>query len=352
MKKFLSTILMGSMLSGSYAFASDQNFQAPPLPNTPVVHYLQKIGASLAYSGTYAGFDGYISDVGGRKTMIYLIPNDGQHFIAGSILDSNGVNVTLKSASEEEAKLADAIKQLKERASASAAGLQNTGLAPTTDNNPLPVEKTAPPALQAPIASITPNVDSVEDANADLSVKWINDKINKGTLERDVKNTAYFYEGNVNDPAVYLVADPQCPYCHEAWNELSQLMDAHHFSVHIILSNALPGSDSLVNQILGNPNIVQVWSQGVGSRGNVAIPHVLQEGSRDWQNADQYRMKNNQFANKYRNLIADANVNGVPIIMYVGKDGKVRAREGIHTGKDSLDAMKAFLSGLPNWKHF
>lgn len=351
MKKFLSTILMGSILSGSYAFADNQNFQAPPLPNTPVVHYLQKIGASLAYSGTYAGFDGYISDVGGRKTMIYLIPNDGQHFIAGSILDSNGVNVTLKSASEEEAKLADAIKQLKERASASAAGLQQSGPLPV-EGNPLPVEKPAS-VLQAPVNTPVVEASPVqEDANADLSLKWIGDKISKANLERDVKNTAYFYEGNVNDPAVYLVADPQCPYCHEAWSELSQLMDAHHFSVHIILSNALPGSDSLVNQILGNPNIVQIWSQGVGSRDNVAIPHILAEGSRDWQNADQYRMKNNQFANKYRSLIGDTTVNGVPIIMYVGKDGKVRAREGIHTGKDGLDAMKAFLSGLPNWKHF
>lgn len=363
---FPRRLLMGAgLLVGSLSFAGVGHAQdANHVPDTQSTAYLKNIGARLALIDSHPdiGLDGYISDVKGKKTTVYLLtgPNGGRYFMVGSLFDANGNNLTLKSVSDEEQKLTDAIRQLKNRTEAAdqitkqqqdAFGDVKPIAAPVSDN-PLPVS--AAPALQVPsgdsetakVASLAADSSNTED----LSGQWVNDKITQGVLRRDVERTAYFYEGNENDPVVYLVADPQCPYCHAAWGMLSSLMAQHHFSVRVILTGVLPGSDALVTQLLANSDVVQVWQKGAGSKDGVPVPNAVTVGSKDWQAAEQYRNMNAAFAKKYRAVTGTSpQSNGVPILMYAGKDGKIRSMQGIYTGKEKLDAMKAFLSGLPNW---
>lgn len=356
MKKFLSILMLSTIMTGSTVALADDDMHAPSLPNTPAVQYLKRIGAHLAYVNTEAGLPGYVSEINGHRTIIYLLP-DGKNFFVGSIMDNNGTNLTLKSANEEEEKLTSALRQLKEKAEASASDFGSVSSNPSPSpisNNPLPTTP-APQGLksEAPVApqAITTPADSTP-INQDVSTNYINSKISASELLADVKKTAYFEEYNNNEsaPAVYLVADPACPFCHIAWGMLNDLMKTHNFSVHVILSNALPGSEALVNQLFANSDIVNVWNSGAGSKDGVAIPNVAKVGSQEWNSADAFRLKNNMFAEKYRSLTTSGSKNGVPIIMYVGVDGKVRAEQGVYVGKDRLDAMKAFLSGLPGWK--
>lgn len=378
MKKILQALTVTTALAccGSNAFADNtmNNMSVSQSPantnqNTPVMLYLKNIGASLAYVKTEAGLPGYMSDIKGHRTMIYLLP-DGEHFLVGSMLNSQGKNLTLTAASEEESKLTEALRQLKERASANAGDL---GISQSSNSsNPLPISNTPnnavnvgmpnfdnnsplPSTPEASVSAVENNGQSVvipTSINQDVSTGFINSKINSSELSKDILKTAYFEEYHEKgSPVVYFVADPQCPYCHQAWDMLSTLMKKHKFSVNVILSDALPGSDRMVTQLLGNQNIVQLWNQGVGSKDGIPIPESLKVGSENWRTSDMYRLNNNKFASKYNQLIRknNSNSNGVPILMYVGKDGKVRAEEGVYTGADKLDAMKAFLSGLPGW---
>lgn len=371
-KQLLAALSITTALSVTGVAMADTPV-APQIPsNTPVLQYLNKIGASLAYVTTEGGLPGYMSDIKGHRTMIYLLP-DGEHFLVGSILNSQGTNLTLKAANEEESKLTEALKQLKERASSNdlmsggtTSQVQTPSIQANVENstgNPLPVTtsdninngiKVAAPTVQPIQSEVLPPVSEPPIIiQQDVSTGYINPKISKAELQKDILKTAYFeeFKHSASDPVVYLIADPQCGYCHQTWEMLSTLMKNHKFAVNVILSDALPGSDKAVTQLLANNDIVSLWDKGVGSKDGVAIPNVVQVGSQQWNTADIYRLKNNKIAAKYSSLTRKdgSNSSGVPIIMYVGKDGKVRSEQGIYTGPDKLDAMKAFLSGLPDW---
>ena len=392
MRKSIFAMLLAGTALMPVAHADDSSISIKGLPDTPAVNYLKKIGASFAYIGKAGDFDGYVSEVDGHKQIIYLIPGDPNHFIVGSVLDSDGHNLTLLSAHQEEEKLSDAIKQLqviRDKASANAQGLDltsNTAPAPNaTATNPMPTKDGDVSSISTPPADVTNDsapaettkttqtvVSNKKDAEVFDPAFMKNVVFEPGKMKDDsgpfivdfdpkefiadvtnqhgAKNqTANFTVGDENShlPTVYMIADPQCPFCHAAWAQLHSIWDGK-FNVEIILADFLPGSDKVVDQLLAHDNVGNLWLQGLGSKDGVLVTNSVPETSYAWKKADEYRTKNNDpFARKFQELFAKNGQTGVPVLAYVGADGKLRAREGVNVGENGLDIMKIFLSGLP-----
>ena len=338
--------------------------------NTPQLDYLlNNAHASLTAIapldiGGGQKLDGVAFDIGGKKSTGYLTPN-GQYFIIGVAIDSSGHNVTMEALSREEAKLASALKQagaLVKQSDQQALGLTGsasdtlpvagdgdvagaqplkTPVIPTASATPLLVKEAAATPTPAP-------VQAKEDP------RWATSKFTAAELSKDLDGTAFFRVGRHDSPNVVLVANPKCPFCHLAWQQLKPYIDSGKISVSVVLVDILPTSERNIRTIgnlpdarsvvmlLANPAIDKAWIDGQGSSDDAAIVETTRVGSREWNDAYSYLTSNDQFRDKYQPLFAADEKSGVPILVYTNKDGKAYGREGVSTPED----MKSFLGGI------
>lgn len=333
--------------------------------NTPQLDYLKnKAHASLTSIapldiGGGQKLDGVAFDIGGKKSTGYLTPN-GQYFIIGVAIDSSGHNVTMEALSREEAKLASALKQagaLVKQSDQQALGL--TGGA----SDALPVSGDGDVAGAQPLKTPTPAPAPVKEVAGPTQAappapkedpRWATSKFTASELSKDLDGTAFFRVGRHDSPNVVLVANPKCPFCHLAWQQLKPYIDSGKISVSVVLVDILPTSERNIRTIgnlpdarsvvmlLANPAIDKAWIDGQGSSDDAAIAETTRVGSREWNDAYSYLTSNDQFRDKYQPLFAADEKSGVPILVYTDKDGKAYGREGVSTPED----MKSFLGGI------
>ncbi len=366
---------------------------APPMnippgmdPKTiPALSPLAKKGDNFIYLGGDGGSPGYFISNSSQQppayTTVYVTP-DGKHDVIGIMIGELGENVTAKQVSDNAnlGKIKAIVTRQAEAqatpetqnavaaaaspeppaqdtspvASAPQAAPQAAQPAPQTQllatasptpqaGAPAAAQITTPPAIQPPPTA--PAAPTYAPANQQAATGAMGGgleappatiaapAVSEQAFMSAVIGAAKFrvgYPGNPGPPVVYLIADPQCPHCHEAWEEMKPLIMAHKITVQVILVDALPGSSKLSEEILTNPRPGLVWLNGWADHPELIQPSPAVTGA-DYQQAQTYLADNMAFVNTFKKTVDGKQVNtitAVPFIAYKGNDGIWRAEQG------------------------
>ena len=240
-------------------------------PTPPELEALQKSGTKLTYLGNDGGVDAYLGENSVGKMQVFYITPDGKHMIAGLMFRADGVNVT---------------------------GLQVARM-----------EQRLHPNAASPYLS----------------------KMDQKAFLAEFNKAAWFTIGKDDLPMLYMVVDPQCPYCHKAWSEIKDRIAQGKFSARIVMTSILDGSDPKAASILGRKNPGAAWLRGEGSSEIVDVqPAPADEMAR----GKAALTLNKAFSGKIK-------LTGTPFLAYVGKDGKFYSIDGL---PDDLDGFLAHLT--------
>lgn len=374
-----------------------QNPRANELPKA--LGILINNGTKVAALGDDGGVSGYLSESPEGKTIsVYVMP-DSNYVILGTMfrLDDGGksfyvtgdqisrlksrlveakrladetrrqADLARNQADEAERKLTIAQQQLKpDNSSSLQINLAGGATLPIISSSTPPVlTPVAPPATPVTVSpsvtssalppvtttntsNLTPvNPTPVNTTNANVDMKKFVSPLDKtkvlNLLDHDV---AWFSLGANDAPAIYMVADPQCPFCHAALEKLLPLIDDRRVKINIIISDRFEsGSNPFAVSLLmqSNPGLTMynTFSHMVNGVLVPAVPlkplDASLKDSADAQKADSYVKMNNKFID---NITIKGEKFGTPFFAYVGKDGVLYSTFG-------LDDLGSFLSNLP-----
>jgi hypothetical protein len=360
-KMFLSMLLLISTTGVSLAQTPDSSvsyvgngdptqtigdpLNAPNLPSE--LKYLKDQGTTLTYLGKQDGIDGYLLEKDNVNQTCYLTP-DGTGIICGILwgpgsLDQTGVQV--HDLQEREKAVID--KQKKNNpdsltGTTSSLVPNNTGPTSTTSTSASTNTITAPVSPQSSTNIVNENESLVKLPNTINSEVKIGDSnnvvtplqsevegentnylstLNKDSFLQQVNQVGWFSVGYPNTPIVYMIVDPQCPYCHAAWEKLAPMALAHKLTVKIIMIAGLPGSEPLAISILSQANPALAWEGGEGSTDGMEIPAPPAENTQAYSSALLRLTVNTAFA---KNI----GLNATPFLAYVGSDGNLYSVQG------------------------
>src|SRR3546814_15191815 len=89
-----------------------------------------------------------------------------------------------------------------------------------------------------------------------------------------------------------MVVDPQCPFCHQAWERLRPLVIAKKLQIRIVMIAGLSGSEPLARSILAMPEPGKAWLDGKGSVRGVEVKPMAHSGPAEWMQAGQHLSRN------------------------------------------------------------
>jgi protein-disulfide isomerase len=373
---FASALMIGSILSSSVW--AQTKLPVPvagnpvdPLGNRnqelpPALRFLQSQGVKLTSMGDADGLQSYLGeDPSGAKQTFYITPG-GKMAIAGLAFRADGVNYTglqivdiqrrfeanriqveekTRQAEAEAKKLRDQANSLDEQ-SHQLDGAKNqlggnlnsmtfgNGRAPTpavpvtkpAEATPTPtstlvapapvVPPLAPLSQASPIGGASLPVPSTPASNnsADKFVSLIPQARFNELMDTQV---AWFKVGVENTPVVYMVADPQCPFCHRAWAALRNKINNGELTVRVILIAGLPDSQDKAVSILSRANPGQAWNLGEGSVEGVKIAPSPDTNSEAYRKGMERLTANMTFVNEMKII------KSTPYFIYTGKDGRL-----------------------------
>lgn len=327
--KFVGLLAAAAASFASPAFAqSDATAAADnPLANLrndlpPAIRYLQAQGVKLTFLGEEGGMRGYLGESPtGRMQTFYVAP-DGNHVVAGLLFRNGGINVTGVQIGEMQSRFEAALEK---NGSASPAAASPSAAASTA-------EQAAAASANLLSGAEGQSNTAVETTAASAAEKWRSDR-DQAAFEARVGEAAWFTVGVQEAPVLYMVADPQCPYCHRAWESLRPLVLTKKIQLRVIMIAGLQGSEPLVRSILAMPEPGKAWLDGQGSARDVEVQPLAEPGSAEWEAGGVHMASNQSFAR-------DLDIRGTPFLIYVGKDGGVYESSGLPTDQD------AFLSAL------
>ena len=271
----------------------------------PVLIWLESQGVVLTALGEEGGLSAYLGEApGGRMQVFYLTP-DGQHIVAGMMFREGGSNVTAAQLAAMRERFNAERRRIQEQEGRMATAQQALGggleqaLTPAPQRSPVPSPSETRP---------TPSEPSAERVAF------------RDRIIRAVEATAWFSLGREGAPVVYMLADPQCPHCHNVWAQLRPRIEAGEIMVKIILVGALPGSEERAISILSRSEPGRAWLAGEGST-NARVAPPPPETSRQFQVAQRLLRANLDFAR-------EAGIKGTPWLAYVDRDGELRTVEG------------------------
>ena len=316
----------------------------------PVVSWLQSQGVKLTFLGEEGGVRGYLGESANGKMQTFYVMPDGNHVVAGILFRSGGTNVTGVQIGEMRARFDAAAADLGAQTVQGPDGVSNVAAAPAeppaSQETPEaaaaapaePVENPAPPAAPAvpeatevpspeapaPAASIgdvtlPPAEGPAADAVGNPSELWIS-KIDKDVFLAAAEKTPFFEVGTRNAPAtLWMVADPQCPFCHKAWDHVRQSVYAKNLKVRVIMIAGLPGSDVIARDILARPLPARAWLDSNAGRNHKV---EIVEGSPEWEKAGEFLEMNMEFARQF-------GVDRTPFLGYMADDGQFYSALGL-----------------------
>lgn len=346
----------------------------------PVLRFLQAKGVKLTSLGTEGGLPAYLGESPNSQMQIFYVAPDGEHVLAGLMFDSQGNNITGVQLGEMQRRFEAAQKQLG-KAPPTAPGAPQAGpeaseaskaqAAPApAPEGPKPVQasgssgielppapqggstgvpvpaaqapapKVSVPASQAPAATPAAKLEKQSAADpvevkpvvtAASAEKWVS-SLDRGAVERALNDTPWFRVGLESAPAVYMVVDPQCPFCHAAWARLKDLVWARKIQVRVIMIAGLKGSLPKAISILSRePG--KAWFAGEGSTDGVEIAAPPAENSAEYALGQKALVKTAAFVRQF-------GLNRTPTLLYIGKDNRLYSSEGLP------EDVGAFLAGL------
>ncbi len=172
------------------------------------------------------------------------------------------------------------------------------------------------PIMGAQSSFTTPEADT---DNGLPPVQQVSQKLFMDSAQKS--NLASFKVGYNDAPVVWMVADPQCPYSHAAWNKLEPLVMDHKIQLKIILVDGIQGSDKYNQEILANRDPGLVWLQGGGSASAGLIRPDATANASAYKQAEIW-LQNNM------NFVKMTGISGTPFFAYMGKDGLWRSEQG------------------------
>jgi protein-disulfide isomerase len=354
--------------------AAGESVEGNPLANRPqvaaVLRFLQSQGVKLTTLGTEGGLPGYLGESPNSRMQVFYITPDGSHVIAGLMFDAQGANVTGVQLGEMQRRFESAQKQLSPATTpAPAAASSSQPLAapapvpaptlpptlktgpsslgealqpkpPAPAPDPLPVPAAAP-AQQAPKASsaapLLPQQQTAaaSPSNAIAAPSTAADKyvsaLDRGAVERALRDVPWFQVGVKEAPALYVVVDPQCPFCHAAWQRLQPYVYGKKLQLRIIMIAGLKGSAPLAISILSRQNPGEAWLAGEGSLDNFAIAPPPEPNSQQYQSAQKYLDMNAGFVRTF-------GISSTPTFLYFGKDERLFSSIGLPEDADAFMA--------------
>lgn len=286
----------------------------------PILAWLESQGVTLTALGQEGGLFAYLGEaVGGQMQVFYVTP-DGRHIVAGLMFREGGSNVTAEQLAVMRERFSAEQRRIQEQQQRMEAARRVLDGGLDRALTPAPERAPAPAAASSAVAA--PSAPSA------LTAEQI---ATRDRVVRAAEATAWFSLGRDGAPVVYMLADPQCPYCHSVWAQLRPRVEAGEIQVKIILVGALPGSEERAISILARPEPGRVWFAGEGSSSRPVAPPPA-ETSRQFQVARRLLQANLEFARAL-------GVRGTPWLAYVGADGALRTVEG-------ATDMSVFLRGI------
>ncbi|MNU30484.1 Thiol:disulfide interchange protein DsbG precursor [compost metagenome] len=334
----------------------------------PVLSWMQSLGIKLTYLGDEGGISGYLAeDATGKMQTIYVSP-DREHVIAGLLLKRGGDNITGVQVGEMRERFAKAAEQYvpKDGAAPKATGTESTtpatkaaGDKDSAESDPEPAasatkpepaakaepssDKTSPAkpeekaeaaspsepqtddatksALQSSVSALSlPSASGpVDGAGGNPSELWIS-KIDREKFLKAASEVPYFEVGSMQAPiTLYEIADPQCPYCHAAWDHIKPLVFDKKVKLRVILIAALNGSEPKVRDILASGLPARRW---IDSEAGKNLKLEVDPNSQPYKDSISFLDKNMDFAREF-------GVDRTPFLGYVGFDGKFYSALGL-----------------------
>lgn len=344
----------------------------PREASPPALEYLKSQGVRLVSLGDVGGLQGYLAEAPDGKNQVFYLSPDGRILVAGIAFDDKGTNMTglqigeMRRRLDAERARVDEERRRAEQAAAEANArvratdqraqeLTNAGLlfgGPLITNRERPAREpgsNAPPAVEAPD---TPNAaapapseaprGAQQGANtsagtpapaASGGTEQFVSPMNQSEVMAALEGLPWFRIGRDSDPTVYMLADPQCRFCHAAWRELRPRIVAGEISVRVILVGALPGSQERVISILARGNEAgRAWLRGEGSDGNTRIEPPPAAETPQFKEAERFANANLAFAQRF-------NLTQTPWLAYRGGDGRLYAKYGSNDLPEFLKAL-------------
>lgn len=343
----------------------------------PVLTWLQQQGSKLTFIGEEAGLKGYlVESPKGTAQVVYVAP-DGKHIVLGLLFEQGGKNVTGIQIGEMRRRFDNAAKALGD-GSASVFGNGDTessqgpsgksdqtepsswqvepavdadktpesavdgsdGLAdvtPSVTTHPAANDvntnedvtatpATEPSAAEAAPVSLPEATATVEGADGNPSDVWAS-KIDRDQFLKSAEATPYFEVGSRVAPVtLWMVADPKCPYCHEAWRRIENFVFDKKVKVRVILINALNGSEPFAREILASASPARRW---IESKAGSNLEPKIDPSSKEWQDTEKYLTMNMSFAQSF-------GIDRTPFLAYVADDGRFYSVFGLPSSLDSF----------------
>lgn len=329
----------------------------------PVLSWLQTQGVKLTYLGDEGGLKAYLGESANGKQQVFYATPDGDHVVAGLLFKRDGMNVTgvqigemqqrfreaqqkydeaMKTSHEPSEEMKRQLRQgsevipstgTKAAEPASKAPPEKAAEAKAADK---PVEKAVPerrsegaPSLPAALAQAStqpaavPTQPVVPAASPikQLPVRYLSG-LDKAEFERSVEDLAWFRVGEEKAPALYMVADPNCRFCHKAWDDLKPMVLAGKLQLRIIMVAGLPGSDAAARAILSSDLPGQEWIAGRGSVDGIQPGPAPEPNSEKWNMTTRVLQGNADFIKRFA-------IQQTPFFGFVGRDGNLYSSTGV-----------------------
>jgi protein-disulfide isomerase len=329
----------------------------------PVLSWLQTQGVKLTYLGDEGGLKAYLGESANGKQQVFYATPDGDHVVAGLLFKRDGMNVTgvqigemQQRFREAQQKYDEAMKtshepseEMKRQLRQGSEVIPSTGAktaepaskaAPekAVDAKPAdkPAEKALPerrseaaPSLPAALAQATtqpaaPPTQPVAPAVSPIKqmpVRYLSG-LDKAEFERSVEDLAWFRVGEEKAPALYMVADPNCRFCHKAWDDLKPMVLSGKLQLRIIMVAGLPGSDAAARAILSSDLPGQEWIAGRGSVDGIQAGPAPEPNSEKWNMTTRVLQGNADFIKRF-------SIQQTPFFGFVGRDGNLYSSTGV-----------------------
>lgn len=189
--------------------------------------------------------------------------------------------------------------------------------------DPKPVDAPSAPkaSLDIPAAK-----GPVKGAEGNPSALWAS-KMDRDAFVSAAEKVPYFEVGSMTAPVtLWMVADPKCPYCHQAWDHIRPMVFAKKIKLRVVLINALTGSEPFVREILASPSAARRW---IDSNAGTNLEPKVDPKSKAWADSARYMEMNMAFARQF-------GVDRTPFLGYVAPDGSFYTSLGLPSDLDSF----------------
>ena len=267
MKRTLLTLITACTMVGSTASIAQDNTLLPELP-TPIKNLVNE-GAQVRFLGKDFGVEGWVAIKNGKEQYFYVLPNSGG-FISGILFNEKGQAVTIQQVSRLRA--------------------QNGG------------------ELLDTLAADAPG--RVTEATTAEKYEF---KTPSEQLFWDIENSNWIPVGQAGTPVFYSFIDPQCPHCHTMMGTMKPQIDAGRVQVRLIPVGFKEETRAQAAFLLATPAPAQVWWRHM--EGDRAALPAKQE-------------INQQGVQRNLSIMQSWKLNVTPLIVYRGKDNKVKIIRG------------------------